>query len=190
MSIIATERELYEEVWESLETYSHHSPGEKYIPLFLQMIGERRHGLVLDAGCGSGKGAVALEAQGFDVVLCDVTDAGLPEDVKQRFRFEQASLWDDLRGKMARPVDYVYCTDVLEHIPQQFTMLSIHRMLEVGPLFLSVSLVPDNFGVWVGRALHQTVQNFLWWRDSLREIGQVHEARDLISDAVFYVEPK
>jgi hypothetical protein len=106
------------------------------------------------------------------------------------------SLWHDL-WPIARATghpnrtrfDYVYCTDVLEHIPPQFTMLVIDQLLRVAHkgLFLNVSLVPDSFGMWVGEPLHQTVEGFVWWRDSLRELGTVVEARDLIQSAVFLV---
>jgi hypothetical protein len=35
--------------------------------------------------------------------------------------------------------------------------------------------------------LHQTVQPFTWWRDSLKELGTIVEARDLLTDAAFLV---
>jgi hypothetical protein len=89
-------------------------------------------------------------------------------------------------------VDWVYCCDVLEHVPPQFTMLAIDQMLRVARLgvFLSIALVPDQFGVWVGEALHQTVQPFVWWRDSLREVGEVVDARDLLIHGVYVVRPR
>jgi hypothetical protein len=70
--------------------------------------------------------------------------------------------------------------------------LAIDQMLRVAKegLFLTVSLVQDSFGVWAGKSLHQTVQPFTWWKDSLKELGTVTEARDLISNAVFVVKPR
>jgi hypothetical protein len=124
-----------------------------------------------------------------------VTSAGMVPEAKG-FPFHAVSLWTDL-WPIARAVghpgrsrfDYVYCTDVLEHIPPQFTMLAIDQMLRVAKqaLFLSVCLRADGFGAWIGQPLHQTVQPFTWWRDSLRELGMVVEARDLLTDAVFLV---
>jgi hypothetical protein len=86
----------------------------------------------------------------------------------------------------------VYCTDVLEHIPTQFTMLAVEQMLRVARrgVFVAVSVVPDTFGVWAGKALHQTVQSYTWWKDSLSEIGLVTDARDLLHAGTFYVEPR
>jgi len=190
----ATETEKYNDVWQALPTYGAYSPGELLFPLFLQMVGDAR-GTVLDAGTGSGKGALALAAAGFDVTCCDVTSAGLVPEATA-LPFHVTSLWHDL-WPIAKGVghpgrtqfDYVYCTDVLEHIPPQFTMLAIDQMLRVAKkgLFLGVSLRADDFGAWVGQPLHQTVQSFTWWRDSLKELGEVVEARDLFSEAVFLV---
>jgi SAM-dependent methyltransferase len=188
MSLLDTERATYETVWSSVEGYAQHSPGEQYLPLFLQVA--QPPATVLDAGTGSGKGAAALRREFFDVQMCDVTDAGLIDDVKYDVLFSRTCLWHNL-SKLGR-FDWVYCTDVLEHIPPQFTMLAIEQMLRVAKegLFLTVSLVPDSFGVWAGKSLHQTVQPFTWWRDSLEELGTVTEARDLISNAVFVVKPR
>jgi SAM-dependent methyltransferase len=190
----ATETQKYADLWQAMPEYANHSPGVEALPLFLQMVGEDR-GTILDAGTGSGKGALALDHAGFDVVCCDVTAAGLVPEARY-FPFYITSLWHDL-WPIARGVghpgrtqfDYVYCTDVLEHLPTQFTMLAIDQMLRVARagVFLGVSLVPDNFGIWMGESLHQTVQPFTWWRDALTELGTVADARDLLTHAVFLV---
>ena len=191
MSLLEQERETYTDVWSAIEAYGNHAPGEHFLPVFLSIVGATR-GHVLDAGTGSGKGALALVQAGFRVTCCDVTDAGLVDEARA-LPFRTASLWHPLRRiAPSNAFDWVYCTDVLEHIPPQFTMLCIAEMLRVARrgLFLSVSLVPDTFGAYLGKALHQTVQPFNWWRGSLEELGVVVDARDLINSATFYVEPR
>jgi hypothetical protein len=182
--ILQTERALYEDVWSSVANYGEFSPGERYLPLFLQVA--QPPATVLDAGTGSGKGAMALIGAGFAVKACDFAEAGYQAEVP----YQDACLWHNL-SHLGR-FDWVYCTDVLEHIPPQFTMLAIDKMLRVAKrgVFLTVSLVPDSFGIWAGKSLHQTVQPFTWWRDSLRELGTVREARDLLTNAIFVVEPR
>lgn len=199
MNLVAIERDLYVNVWQSVADYGSHAPGEHYAPMFLEMSGATR-GRVLDAGCGSGKGALALRARGFSVVMCDLTDAGLVTEAKA-IPFSPVCLWRDDLTQMIRldgdapwgrtRFDYVYCCDVLEHIPPQFTMLAVDRMLRASRLgvFLAVSLVPDINGAWVGEPLHKTVQPFTWWRDSLQELGAV-DARDLQINAAFLVRPR
>jgi len=157
---------------------------------------------VLDAGCGAGKGAIALASAGFTVTLCDHTDAGLTPDALAVGPFIQTNLWDDLspvaylagvaRGtEPGAPFDYAYCCDVLEHIPTPFTMLVVSRLLAVASrgVFLSISLQADNCGALVGEPLHLTVQSFVQWRDQLATLGRLVEARDLMSTGVYYLEP-
>lgn len=198
--LVQQETAKYADLWVGVPSYAHASPGAQLVPLFLDMAGLTKDILhrytVLDAGCGSGKGALALHAAGFpEVRLCDLTDAGLVEDAKP-FRFHPTCLWDDLRVTCryveGSAFDYVYCCDVLEHIPPQFTMLVVSRLLEVARhgVFLSISLVPDVMGVWVGQTLHQTVQSFVWWRDSLAAVGDVIAARDLLTSGAYLVRPK
>ncbi len=200
MSVKSAETELYSDIWRDVTGYGQFAPGEQYLPLFTEIINlfpNRRpqNTTILDAGCGSGKAAAALHAASYNVRLCDLTDEGLVPEARH-LPFYSASLWNDLyfvtRG-FGHPnrttADFVYCCDVLEHIPKQFTMLAIDQMLRVADtgLFLSVSLVPDSFGVWAGKNLHQTVESFVWWRDALRELGHVGEARDLLANAIFFV---
>lgn len=180
------ETALYDEVWQ-IPTYGDHAPGAQYLPVFREHCAPPA--VVLDAGIGSGKGALALRAAGYEVRGCDLTDAGLVDEAKD-IPFATACLWHPLRPQLGVGwVDAVYCTDVLEHLPEQFTMLAVDQMLRLATrgVFLSVSTQPDAFGAWVGKSLHQTVRPFVWWRDSLRELARVVEARDLVGPALFWV---
>lgn len=190
-TITQAERDLYTDVWGGVDQYREVSPGRQYLPLFLQMVGDQR-GTVLDAGCGAGEGARALAEAGFTPFLCDLTDEGLTPEARA-FPFREACLWHPLRPQLRQGrFDWAYCCDVLEHVPMQFTLLAVEQLLRVvdRAVFLSIALVPDSLGVLVGKRLHQTVQPFTWWRDSLREIGVVEEARDLIQAGIFLVRPR
>lgn len=172
--------------------YSEYAPGEGYVPAFTEMSGAKLKARVLDAGCGTGKGAAALWAAGYRVEMVDLTDAGLVAEARG-LPFTQACLWRPLVPQIGYrfggKVDYVYCCDVLEHVPTPFTMLVVARLLEVASrgVFLSISLSQDQFGAWIGRPLHQTVQSFTAWRDQLREIAEVVEARDLLHSGLYFV---
>jgi SAM-dependent methyltransferase len=183
-ALITQERDLYESIW-AIDAYRSHAPGEEFLPIFLDLIGGAGPMTVLDAGTGSGKGALALDAAGFHVDLCDLTFDGLVPEARHLPRAE-ACLWSDLRRRLG-PRDYVYCCDVLEHIPPGFTMLVVSRLLEVARrgVFLSISLTTDNFGVWVGQPLHKTVLSFPQWRDQLAAIAEIVECRDLLITGLF-----
>lgn len=186
-SITQTEKQLYGQVWNDLDNYGDVSPGARLVPLFMAMTKSMSGATVLDAACGSGKGAVELVKAGFVVEMCDITDEGLIEEA-QTFPFTKQCLWNPIDTA----VDYVYCCDVMEHIPTEFTMLVIWQLLKVTRrgVFLAISLVPDRFGVWVGEPLHKTVRDFVWWRDRLGEIGHVVDARDLGMSGLYYLEAR
>ena len=196
--IQAAERQTYTDMW-ALDAYATHSPGAAMVPIFLDMIrplqtervDQWTAGSVLDAGCGSGKGAIALRDAGFGrVTLCDLTDAGLVDEAKD-LPFHDVFLTDNLAPAVGYH-DWVYCCDVMEHVPPTFTMLVVHQMLRVARrgVFLSISLVPDGFGAWVGKPLHQSVQSFTAWRDQLATIGEVVECRDLLTSGVYLVRAR
>jgi SAM-dependent methyltransferase len=201
--LLEQERATYEAVWSAVGSYGDLAPGERYLPIFLDLVGGPREVVlshtVLDAGCGSGKGALALRQAGFHVGMCDLTPAGLCHDALS-LPFVEACLWQDLRHVPTiikrmwnrATVDYTYCCDVLEHVPPQFTMLAVDQLLRITKVgcFLTVCSLADNLGVWVGHPLHQTVESFVWWRDSLREVGDVVDARDLHQAATFYLRPR
>jgi SAM-dependent methyltransferase len=187
--LVTRERETYEQAW-AFKPYAEYSPGVKYLPLFLDMTRTTMRTTVLDAGCGSGKGALALKDAGFDVTCCDLTPAGLVPEAAD-VPFVQTALWADLKRQVGFR-DWVYCTDVLEHIPPTFTMLVVSRLLEVSRrgVFLSIALMPDEFGKMIGKPLHQSLQNFAQWREQLDTVGHVIEARDLLHTGVYLVHPR
>jgi len=184
------ERETYEAMW-AVPDYANTSPGGQLVPAFLEMSGAtpKATTTVLDAGCGSGKGALALKAAGFGVEMADLTPAGLLLEAGG-IPFHGLALWDDIRQRTCCTYDFVYCCDVLEHVPTPFVMLAVQRMLEAAyrGVFISVALQGDNFGVWVGKPLHQTVMNFVQWRHMLSAIGRVVECRDMLMNGLYYLE--
>jgi len=187
VTVHAAEQQLYADVWASIPQYGDVAPGERYVDILKEVCPAPAH--VLDAGTGSGKGALALQQAGYTVTLCDLTPEGLVPEARM-LPFRPVCLWKPLRSQLGLgSVDAAYCTDVLEHVPPQFTMLAVDQMLQLATrgVLLTVSLTTDGFGAWVGRPLHQTVQGFTWWRDSLNEVGHVQDARDLLSTGLYWV---
>jgi hypothetical protein len=179
------ERALYEDVW-SLPEYRKWSPGVEAIPRFLRLTGAQPNGArVIDFGCGSGAASLALRDLGFDPCMIDQTDAGLlPEARTIPYRLQ--SLWQPVPEEIEAALGF--SCDVLEHIPTEFTALTIATMADaVGTLYLEISTEPDGCGVLVGQTLHKTVQPFSWWLALCREIGTVTQAVDLLHRAAFVV---
>ncbi len=189
MSISQTERETYRDMFAVDQYRESGSPGVWCAPIFASIAPP--DSIVLDVGCGLGVGGAELEKLGYRVRYSDLSQ---PEELKGK-PFVEACLWsrDDVRQiRQLGRIEYTYCCDVLEHIPTPFVMLSVQNLLQLATkgCFFSIATVPDQYGVWVGKTLHQTVQRFEQWRDQLAEVGVVKDARDLGSVALFYVEAK
>jgi len=85
--------------------------------------------------------------------------------------------------------DYGFCCDVMEHIPTEFTMLVLYRILSsCKTTWFQIALVPDNCGQLIGETLHLTVRPFTWWLNRFLDLGaHVEDARDLIDSGLYIV---
>ena len=178
ISISERERSKYEKAW-ALEGYGA-SPGMRYLDMFWGIAKPPQNASLIDIGCGDGQAGKALRDRGLLVCGFDLvgSESGLP--------IYTGTVWRDL---LDGPFDYGYCCDVMEHIPTQFTALSIDSILRSCSFaFFAINFELDRHGDAIRDRLHLTVQPFTWWRDMMRELGTVHEARDLLGNGVFYVE--
>jgi hypothetical protein len=170
-------------MWE-VDDYHKMSPGELYVDAFFNILKPKSGERVLDVGAGAGAGSKALKQRGLSVQAFDLTDAAWKHD---DIKLMTGSVWRDL-PHVSPPYNYCYCCDVMEHIPTEFTALSVSEMLRVGVLsFLCISFQEEFYGRYIQQSLHLTIKPFEWWRDMLREVGTVHEARDLMGDGLFVV---
>lgn len=185
MNLVAREKDRYEELINGMPEYLENSPGAHHAELFMEMSGAQPGDSVLDAGCCSGKGAVALAELGLKPSLQDITDVGLVDEAKL-FYFNELPVWADVAGQF----DWVYCTDLMEHIPTEFVMLSLSRLCQRAKkgAFFTISLQPDQFGVYIGEPLHLTVQPYVWWRERIKDVATMREQRDFLATGIFLTD--
>ncbi len=182
-TVTEAERKKYDAMW-GVEDYALYSPGEHLVEFFFKIAKPTAGQTVLDVGAGAGAGSRALKSRGLHVRAFDLTsEAWKHKDIP----LLTGSVWRDL--PLVSPIyDFVYCCDMMEHIPTEFTALSVSEMLRTcGKAFFSISFQPEYYGQFIGEHLHLTVKPFVWWRDMMRELGTVHEARDMLGDGVFLV---
>jgi hypothetical protein len=184
---VAQERAKYAEIW-SLPEYKLHSPGLQNVDRFMEVIKPAAGYSLIDIGCGAGVAGLEFERKGLQVTWMDLTDAGLDPAVN-RNRFIESPIWsDDWVMSHRMGWDFGFCCDVMEHIPTEYVMLSVERILSACRLtWFQIALRPDEFGKFIGEPLHLTVQPFEWWLLRLSTIGNVIDARDLCGDGMYVV---
>jgi len=188
--IIADERNKYDAIWQLPEYYAF-SPSEQFTELFAEISGIKKGTKVIELGCGHGRAGLQLaEKFGADMTFLDISH--LPHDDKLigcegGFPFIHTSLWQNWGGN--KVWDIGYCCDVMEHIPPEYSMAVVAQIMRrCKAAFFSIAFFHDGFGAYINKPLHMNVQNFVWWRDRLREFGKLTEARDRMSDGIFYLE--
>ena len=190
-SIRAPELRKYDRLWRDVDTYREVSPGSGLVGVCLGMVPLSPGCRVVDVGCGTGRAGLTFSQLLMRTTLVDgslmavdtaVLDEGLP--------FVEACLWDDWPSRLPRQ-DLAFCSDVLEHIPIEFTMLVIARCLQAAPLaFFNICNQHDLHGRLINETLHLTVQPYVWWRDRLAELGDLVDARDLCGSSLFLLRRK
>ena len=184
------EKRKYNKIWQIPE-YHDFSPGYLFSEVFLEQIWSKDFEVqgksILDIGCGSGAvtkrfGELGFRARGFDISS---------ESLKFDIPFTEGCLWNRKEFPRA-PIQkwtYGFCCDVMEHIPTPYVALSLELMRQnCRYMFFSISNEHDNFGKSIGEVLHMTVENYIWWRRKMHEIGRVIDARDCWHFSIFMVE--
>lgn len=173
------EAEKYRLMWQH-DDYRTVSPGELSADRFLELV--KPTGLVVDFGCGTGRGALQIAKSGRHVMLLDFTDNSRDEAARH-LPFQKTDLTRPfhVRG------DFGYCTDVMEHIPTHDVGLVIANIMRAAPVvYFQISTVPDSMGALIGHPLHLTVQPHDWWLQlfSSRYRVRWHEAGEIASSFI------
>lgn len=187
--VVEPERQKYRDIWALPQYQEAPSPGLEFIDAFMTVVQPTAGETLIDLGCGSGKAGLALAERGLDVTWMDLTDTALDPAI-DRARFIEAPIWSSpWRNMRSIGWNYGYCCDVLEHLPKEYTMLAIERILRACALsWFLIAHLPDEHGKLIGEALHMTVEPFKWWLDRLSTLGTVIDARDLCGRGLFLVQ--
>lgn len=178
------ETEKYEMMW-SHPAYRDYSPGEECAKTFIETASPQAGSLIADIGCGTGRGTKALSGMGeFRHILVDFAANCLDPDLRA-LPFVRA----DLRNDLCLRADYVYCTDVMEHIEPEHIERVLLNIKSVAPrAFFQISLVEDNMGALIGQPLHLSVHPYEWWVDKFQALGySVISSGSTPEAAIFYL---
>jgi len=135
-------REFYESVWQSLPEDPEPWAWRRRRAL---LLGEVRRGeRVLDLGCGAGRFVAALRDAGADAVGIELAAAALERAERNVAGADLRLLEPDGSLPLGHgEVDLVWCSEVLEHVPDTAALLTeVRRVLKRGGRLLVT--VPDH----------------------------------------------
>lgn len=194
-----SEQAKYIKCWSAGDRdYAKFSPGEHAAPLFLETAKPHKGATVVDWGCGSGKGSKVLYNAGLDVTAVDFAFNCLDDDVREltesdeRFRFIE----HDLSKPIQLPSEYGFCTDVMEHIPEDQVDAVLDSILDNSRhVFFEISTTEDHFGdhpdIQVNgekEHLHLTVKPYQWWIEKfVSKQVVIHHSNMLDNRVIFYL---
>jgi ubiquinone/menaquinone biosynthesis C-methylase UbiE len=164
------EQKKYDLLWAQCPAYRECSPGELFAPLFLNYFKVKAGETLLDFGCGTGRAASAFLEKQLKVTLIDFSAHALDEQMRHlialipdQLQFVQADL--ATLPETLPAADWIYCCDVLEHIPEaqvDAVLKGMARCMKKGGYF-SICLQEDQFGKAFDLVLHVTVRDKAWW---------------------------
>ena len=183
----------YGRMWERPE-YRLASPGEALAQVFLAQARPKPGAHVIDFGCGTGRGSLMLAVLGqLNVTMVDFVSNCLDPEIRQMLETQPQTL-RFLKADLERPLpiaaEYGFCTDVMEHIPEEKVGLVLDNILKSAQhVFFSIATMQDSCGQLIGETLHLTVQPYAWWLQRFIERGCViHWSQEMDANTcLFYV---
>lgn len=178
-----SEQEKYQTMWQ-FDTYREASPGERVVDFFIDLA--TPSGLIVDFGCGTGRAALALHNKGYDVLCMDFAS---------NCRDQEAMCLPFLQWDLTQPIpsraNYGYCTDVMEHIPQDDVEDVVRNIMEAAEhVFFQISTVDDVYGKLIGAPLHLSVFPHEKWTKIISKYGNIEWSHDQDIASLFYVTRK
>lgn len=177
------EKSKYERIW-SFPDYRECSPGLRLVDRFLERTSLTPSHLVIDFGVGSGKAAAEIKKRvGCRVVGIDIAKNCLDEGIEID-KLIVGNLWE--LKEILRALDEFYfwrgypdptkvvgyCTDVMEHIPEEKVGLVLDTIRATRcEVVFNIALFHDGFGErLIGEPLHLTVKPKAWWVEKLGSV--------------------
>jgi len=178
---VINEKAKYDLIWRDCPNIRESSAGEAFAPFFLEGFGsEMRAGQTLiDFGCGTARVAKSFLNKGLNVTLVDISPYALDEEIRNmlilfanQVHFVQACLWQ--LPKELKSAYWIYCCEVLEHIPEDYLDAVLSQMSE-----------RMRFGGYISIHLKESSRSKEWWEKKLSKFFYLI-GEDLIEDGNTY----
>jgi SAM-dependent methyltransferase len=176
------ERDKYMQMWADHPVYRAVAEGSNALDAALAIAKPPPGASFIDFGTGTGRAAAKLQDCGYTVQAVDFVPHCMDEGID--VPFIEANLWE--LPEMS--ADFGYCTDVMEHIPEEHVDAVLEGIKRCVPkAVFTIHTGPDNCGSAIDEILHVTQRSLMWWGQRLTEHFEVVEPHTNAFQ-MFYVE--
>jgi len=186
-----SEKDKYLEMWKH-DAYRKYAPGEALASKFVSWARPPKGSTVIDFGCGTGRGSILISLlTGCKMIMLDFAENCLDEDMADAVKNQELLEFHvhDLTELPEYRAKYGYCTDVMEHIPEEDVEKVLRNITKSAEkVFFNISLQHDSCGQLIGEELHVTVKPAGWWIQKFRDLDCViYNSETHGSDLLLYV---
>jgi len=194
------EQEKYESIW-NIPSYRASSPGYLQTSVFFDFFKDliKPGDSITDFGSGSGFSTLPFLENNLTVHLIDIASNALDEKITalttllpDRITFTNSCIWEI--GLEVPPSDWIYCVDVLEHLPTEKiddSLREIAKRTKKGGL-LQIFLQDEPFGQLIGETLHLSIKPLPWWIEKINSHFSILGLAPIIPNVRYtiFVAPK
>ena len=162
-------QQTYEQLWET-DAYRRSSPGEKCVDHFVSVANPEVGSVIYDVGCGTGRAGQRLIEKGYQVVGLDFAENAMDKNTTVPF-----IKWDVTIPPMVDKCDWVFCTDMLEHLEPERVQQSLCHIVGLAKwgCYFQISLRHSYHKGVNGETLHLTVWDAARWSEVFDQISGV-----------------
>jgi len=155
-------KEIYDKAYKNNENYNFVSQCK--IKDFLNWI-DGKKGSIVDIGAGSGQYCKILKEKEFKVLAVEVSSFACQNYLKKIDYVNKDMLL--FLEETEQKFDWLLCTDVLEHLEEEYALKCLPLMAKVaGTCLIGIANHPD---VVDGVQLHLIQKDYDWWRMQLEK---------------------
>jgi len=163
-----SEQDKYRRMY-NVDSYKVNSPALRQIHILKGIAEHIKAKRILDTGCGTGRALKEFIDDGYDAIGIDITNNAHINEVDNHV------LCIPIHRYKSEAYDFIYCVDVMEHIPEPLIDLTLENLSKLCGkiIYFDIALFHDPFGQIIGEELHPSIFNSNVWQEKVSKYFKI-----------------